>query len=125
MAASTTSVVLDDEELQRIYTWVDEIPLSRPKRNITRDFSDGGEPPSQRYALGERTKLINKALMLTLPPSSVLLAEVTRHYFPKLVEMHNYSSANSARQKMYNWATLNQKVLGACALPPAFGLLRG
>jgi hypothetical protein len=24
--------------------------------------------------------------------------------------MHNYSSANSARQKMYNWATLNQKV---------------
>ncbi len=37
------SIVLDDEELQKIYTWVDEIPLSRPKRNITRDFSDGGE----------------------------------------------------------------------------------
>lgn len=37
------TVVLDDEELQRIYTWIDEVPLSRPKRNITRDFSDGGE----------------------------------------------------------------------------------
>ena len=33
---------LDEEELQRIYTWVDDIPLSRPKKNITRDFSDGG-----------------------------------------------------------------------------------
>jgi hypothetical protein len=26
-----------------IYNWVDEIPLSRPKRNIARDFSDGGK----------------------------------------------------------------------------------
>jgi len=75
------SVTLDDQELQRIYTWVDEIPLSRPKRNITRDFSDG-----------------------------VLLAEILHHYYPKLVEIHNYSGANSVRQKMYNWATLNNKV---------------
>ena len=35
------SGLLDDEELQRIYQWVDEVPLSRPKRNIARDFSDG------------------------------------------------------------------------------------
>ena len=35
------AAVLDDRELQRIYSWVDEIPLSRPKRSITRDFSDG------------------------------------------------------------------------------------
>ena len=33
---------LDEEEMQMIYNWVDEIPLSRPKRNIARDFSDGG-----------------------------------------------------------------------------------
>jgi len=33
---------LDDEQLQKIYTWIDQIPLSRPKRNITRDFSDSG-----------------------------------------------------------------------------------
>lgn len=33
---------MTDADLQRIYTWVDEIPLSRPKRNIARDFSDGG-----------------------------------------------------------------------------------
>lgn len=34
--------MLDEEEMQMIYNWVDEIPLSRPKRNIARDFSDGG-----------------------------------------------------------------------------------
>lgn len=30
-------------ELQELYTWIDEVPLSRPKRNIARDFADGGE----------------------------------------------------------------------------------
>jgi hypothetical protein len=35
-------VVLSDEDLQKVYSWVDEIPLSRSKRNITRDMSDGG-----------------------------------------------------------------------------------
>lgn len=53
---------------------VDEVPLSRPKRNIARDFSDG-----------------------------VLVAEIVAHYFPKLVEMHNYPPANSYAQKIYNW----------------------
>jgi hypothetical protein len=33
---------LTDEELQKIYVWIDSIPLTRPKRNIQRDFSDGG-----------------------------------------------------------------------------------
>ena len=52
------SGLLDDEELQRIYQWVDEVPLSRPKRNIARDFADG-----------------------------VLVAENVSHYFPRLVEL--------------------------------------
>ena len=30
-----------DSELKPLYQWVDEIPLSRPKRNIARDFADG------------------------------------------------------------------------------------
>lgn len=33
---------IDDEELQLVYQWVDGIPLSKHKKNITRDFSDGG-----------------------------------------------------------------------------------
>ncbi|XP_064631486.1 sperm flagellar protein 1-like isoform X2 [Lineus longissimus] len=73
---------VDDEVLEDLYTWVDEIPLSRPKRNITRDFSDG-----------------------------VLVAETMKHFFPKLVELHNYPAANSTEAKVTNWKLLNRKVL--------------
>uniref|UniRef100_A0A672JVR0 Sperm flagellar protein 1-like n=1 Tax=Sinocyclocheilus grahami TaxID=75366 RepID=A0A672JVR0_SINGR len=72
---------LDEETLQDLYAWIDKIPLSRPKRNITRDFSDG-----------------------------VMTAEVVKHFFPKLVELHNYTAAHSAQQKQSNWSTLNRKV---------------
>ncbi len=30
---------LDEETLQDLYAWIDKIPLSRPKRNITRDLA--------------------------------------------------------------------------------------
>jgi hypothetical protein len=30
-----------EEDIQDLYAWVDTVPLSRPKRNIARDFSDG------------------------------------------------------------------------------------
>ena len=33
---------LGEDSLQELYTWIDEIPLSRPKKNFARDFSDGG-----------------------------------------------------------------------------------
>lgn len=33
---------IDDAVLQELYSWVDQIPLSRPKKNLSRDFSDGG-----------------------------------------------------------------------------------
>ena len=73
---------LDEEEVQSIYEWVDSIPLTRPKRNITRDFADG-----------------------------VSMAEAIKHFIPGIVDLHNYISANSTRQKMNNWNTLNNKVL--------------
>lgn len=73
---------LNDNQLRSLYAWVDKIPLSRPKRNFSRDFSDG-----------------------------VLVAEVIAAYFPSLVELHNYPSANSSKQKLYNFETLNSKVL--------------
>jgi hypothetical protein len=72
---------LTEEQLRALFTWIDAIPLSRPKRNITRDFSDG-----------------------------VLLAEVVHAYFPHLVELHNYASTSSIKQKIYNFDTLNKKV---------------
>ncbi|KAK9786385.1 hypothetical protein WJX73_004933 [Symbiochloris irregularis] len=70
-----------DEELEGIYAWVDEVPLSRPKRNLARDFADG-----------------------------VLVAEVVRHHCPRIVDLHNYSGAHSLDAKLYNWKTLNHKV---------------
>ncbi|XP_027701926.1 sperm flagellar protein 1 isoform X2 [Vombatus ursinus] len=73
---------VDEEVLHQLYLWVDNIPLSRPKRNLSRDFSDG-----------------------------VLAAEVVKFYFPKMVEMHNYVPANSVQQKINNWIHLNRKVL--------------
>ena len=73
---------LNDSHLRSLYAWVDKIPLSRPKRNFSRDFSDG-----------------------------VLVAEVIAAYFPSLVELHNYPAANSTKQKLYNFETLNTKVL--------------
>ncbi|EDO34469.1 predicted protein, partial [Nematostella vectensis] len=79
---SPTDGDLDEDSLQELFTWIDEIPLSRPKKSITRDFSDG-----------------------------VLVAEIVKNFLPKLVDIHNYSPANSLTQKLTNWSTLNRKVL--------------
>jgi hypothetical protein len=32
----------DESEMIQLYEWVDSINLSRQKKNISRDFSDGG-----------------------------------------------------------------------------------
>jgi len=34
--------VLDGAALDDLYGWIDAVPLTRPKKNIARDFSDGG-----------------------------------------------------------------------------------
>ena len=72
----------NESELMYIYEWVDSIELSRPKKNIARDFSDG-----------------------------VLLAEIIKSYFPRLVDLHNYPSCSNSKHKESNWNVLNNKVL--------------
>jgi hypothetical protein len=42
MAEVDEKDVLDGNALSDLYAWVDAIPLSRQKKNIARDFSDGG-----------------------------------------------------------------------------------
>ena len=79
---------MNDEKLQEVYIWVDELPLSRPKKNIHRDFSDG-----------------------------VLIAEVIHHYYPHIVELHNYPASHSVKQKEYNWTTLKQKCFKRMGFP--------
>jgi len=75
--------VLDGDALNELYRWIDAVPLSRPKRNIARDFSDG-----------------------------VSVAEIIHHYLPRAVELHNYGVASATGQKRINWNTLNRKVFG-------------
>ena len=72
----------EDSELMYIYEWVDSIELSRPKKNIARDFSDG-----------------------------VLLAEIIKSYLPHMVDLHNYPSCSNSKHKESNWNVLNNKVL--------------
>ena len=72
----------EENDVMYIYEWVDSIQLSRAKKNIARDFCD-----------------------------CVLVAEIIKHYLPRLVDLHNYPSASSTMQKTTNWNTLNTKVL--------------
>jgi len=83
MASVDENDVLDGEALNELYRWIDAVPLSRPKKNIARDFSDG-----------------------------VSVAEIIHHYLPRAVEVHNYGVASATGQKRINWNTLNRKVFG-------------
>lgn len=38
--------------LRSLYAWLDRLPLSRPKRHLARDFSDGGEGATGRGGAG-------------------------------------------------------------------------
>ena len=60
---------------------MDSFDLSRPKKNISRDFSDGQ-----------------------------LIAEIIYHYLPKVVNLHSFVKANSAKNKRSNWNMLKTRV---------------
>ena len=78
----------EDEEVMVLYEWVDSMPLSRFKKSINRDFS-----------------------------GAVLMAEVLKYLYPKLVNLHNYPEVHSTKQKIYNWQTLNEKVFKKIEIP--------
>ncbi|XP_023564842.1 sperm flagellar protein 1 [Octodon degus] len=67
--------------LRGLCAWLDRLPLSRPKRHLARDFSDG-----------------------------VLVAEIVKHFHPRLVDLHSYIPACNTDQKLSNWSLLNRKV---------------
>lgn len=74
---------MTDEDLNEVYGWVDKFDLSRPKRNIARDFSDG-----------------------------LMVAEIVKTQFDRLVDVHNYPSTHNVKQKYTNWDTLNSMQVG-------------
>ncbi|XP_015928549.1 sperm flagellar protein 1-like [Parasteatoda tepidariorum] len=79
---------MNETEQVNLYEWLGTIPFSRVKKNLARDFSDG-----------------------------VLAAELIKHFYPTLVDLHNYPPTNTLERKKVNWATLNKKVLRKLAFP--------
>uniref|UniRef100_A0A8D9AXI7 Sperm flagellar protein 1 n=1 Tax=Cacopsylla melanoneura TaxID=428564 RepID=A0A8D9AXI7_9HEMI len=67
---------------EMLYEWIDGMDFVKTQKNVNRDFSSG-----------------------------VLMAELLKKLWPKLVDLHNYSPANSFNNKLANWKTLNKKVL--------------
>lgn len=72
--------MLTEHELDQLYAWVDGIPLTRPKKHMARDFSDG-----------------------------LLIAEIIHHFQPKLIDLHNFFDANSVQAKLKQWKLLETK----------------
>lgn len=52
---------------------------------------------------------LKKLCIVLVFMSVVMAAEVVKHFFPKLVELHNYTPAHSTQQKLSNWNTLNRQ----------------
>ena len=53
---------LSNDGLTRLYTWVDGMNLSRPKRNIARDFSDGVLVAEVRLVLSENQNILKQTI---------------------------------------------------------------
>ncbi|XP_049284890.1 sperm flagellar protein 1-like [Anopheles funestus] len=81
MAPRKKSIQLSTQELIDVYQWIKKFKLSKEIKNINRDLSDG-----------------------------VLVAEILKHLYPKIVDLHNYTRCNAVRNKLDNWQTLNRKV---------------
>ena len=74
---------------------MDDFELSKQKKNITRDFSDG-----------------------------LLIAEIVSKYYPHIVEPHNYYNTNSKKKKNNNWDLLKKKVFKKLNYKPEKELIK-
>ena len=77
-----TNQLIDDNEFYEIYKWVDSYNLSKTRKNINRDFSDG-----------------------------TCFAEIIKKNIPSIVQINNYIPTENHKQKIENWNLLNKKVL--------------
>jgi hypothetical protein len=73
---------MDKEETAKTIKWLGNIPLSKGTGKLEKDFSDG-----------------------------VKMAELLKYYYPRYVDLHNYSPVLKRESKVNNWDTLNRKVL--------------
>lgn len=73
---------MDSDKLRNLYCWVDTIPLSRPKKNIAKDFCDG-----------------------------MMVGEIIAHYCPWLAPLQGLATAGTVERRQRNWDILNGTVL--------------
>lgn len=100
-----TESEIDEVILEDLYSWVDQIALSRPKRDIKRDFSDGGMYTTDTVVDPTIHALTRFSMFCYI---SVLAAEIVKTFIPQIVEIHNYVAANKYDNKVTNWKLLNR-----------------
>jgi len=88
---------LTQEQFREVYVFVDQVPISKVKKNLNRDFSDGS--------------LAAEVISFNLPPNH-----------KGLIQVHNYVSTSQLKQKRANWHMLNQRVLSKLGLRAGFSL---
>ena len=72
---------IEADNIEDLCKWVDGFQLSRIKRDLNRDFSDG-----------------------------CLVAEIISKFHPSLINLHNYVPCSETKLKVENWNTLRSKV---------------
>ena len=76
---NTGSIELLESQLHEVYVWIDQVSISKPKKNLNRDFSDCS-----------------------------CIAEVINHYLPTLkLKVRDYPPTNSIKESKANWLRLN------------------
>lgn len=78
---NSKQIEIDEDELDELYEWIDKFTLSRKKRNIARDFSDG-----------------------------VLVAEIVNELYPGFADTSSLVPSLNTDTKKGNWETLNRKI---------------
>lgn len=82
-----TSRTLDADELADLYEWLDRVPLSKPRSNVEKDFSDG-----------------------------ILAAEIVRFYYPDIVDFRMLRPALSIADRTEQWKLINSEIFNAIGL---------
>nr|CAD7393175.1 unnamed protein product [Timema cristinae] len=93
--------------------WVEALQSSIVEQNISKIKTTVKAACGRSLPIEASTDL-GRVLGPTYSPVSLaqfLMAELVKHYYPRLVELHNYVPASSTSAKLINWATLNRKVL--------------
>ena len=81
-------------------------------RGLMKFLYQGQSETSLGISVMEVGKLPTRDLhMIVVFDYTVMAAEVVKYFIPRLVELHNYTPANSTRQKLENWRTLSSEYI--------------